>query len=47
MSTFLTKHKPLLNDYARLSQRAGARRDYVQGGGAATPPSSWTRKPWR
>ena len=36
MSTFLTKHEPLLNDYARLSQGAGARRDYVQGGGGNT-----------
>jgi len=36
MSTFLTKHKSLLNDYARLSQSAGARKDYVQGGGGNT-----------
>jgi ribulose-5-phosphate 4-epimerase/fuculose-1-phosphate aldolase len=36
MSTFLTKNKSLLNDYARLSQSAGARKDYVQGGGGNT-----------
>jgi len=36
MSTFLTKYDLLLNDYARLSQSAGARRDYVQGGGGNT-----------
>ena len=36
MNTFLTKYNSLLKDYARLSQSAGARRDYVQGGGGNT-----------
>lgn len=36
MSAFLTKNESLLNDYARLSQSAGARKDYVQGGGGNT-----------
>ena len=36
MSDFLSKYGSILNDYARLSQDAGARRDYVQGGGGNT-----------
>ena len=36
MSEFLSKYNILLNDYARLSQSAGARMDYVQGGGGNT-----------
>lgn len=36
MSEFLSKYNVLLNDYARLSQSAGARMDYVQGGGGNT-----------
>ena len=36
MSEFLTQHRSLLEDYARLSQSAGARMDYVQGGGGNT-----------
>ena len=36
MSEFLSKYSLLLNDYARLSQSAGARMDYVQGGGGNT-----------
>jgi ribulose-5-phosphate 4-epimerase/fuculose-1-phosphate aldolase len=36
MSDFLSKYGSLLNDYVRLSQYAGARRDYVQGGGGNT-----------
>lgn len=36
MSTFLKEHEARLADFARLSQSAGARRDYVQGGGGNT-----------
>ena len=36
MSEFLSKYNVLLSDYARLSQSAGARMDYVQGGGGNT-----------
>ena len=36
MSEFLSKYNIILNDYARLSQSAGARMDYVQGGGGNT-----------
>ena len=36
MNDFLSKYGVLLQDYARLSQGAGARRDYVQGGGGNT-----------
>lgn len=36
MSDFLNQYAPQLADYARLSQGAGARRDYVQGGGGNT-----------
>jgi ribulose-5-phosphate 4-epimerase/fuculose-1-phosphate aldolase len=36
MSTFLDQYSEKLADYARLSQGAGARRDYVQGGGGNT-----------
>ena len=36
MSEFLTQHRSLLEDFARLSQSAGARMDYVQGGGGNT-----------
>jgi ribulose-5-phosphate 4-epimerase/fuculose-1-phosphate aldolase len=36
MSNFLNQYATRLNDYARLSQGAGARRDYVQGGGGNT-----------
>lgn len=36
MSEFLSKYNVFLNDYARLSQSAGARMDYVQGGGGNT-----------
>jgi len=36
MSDFLTKYGSPLNDFAKLSQQAGARRDYVQGGGGNT-----------
>ncbi len=36
MSEFLSKYNVLLDDYARLSQSAGARMDYVQGGGGNT-----------
>ncbi len=36
MSNFLNQYATQLADYARLSQGAGARRDYVQGGGGNT-----------
>ncbi|MEN6562899.1 MAG: class II aldolase/adducin family protein [Christensenella sp.] len=36
MSEFLSKYNVFLNDYVRLSQSAGARMDYVQGGGGNT-----------
>ena len=36
MSNFLNQYTTQLADYARLSQGAGARRDYVQGGGGNT-----------
>lgn len=36
MNDFLSNYNTLLQDYARLSQGAGARRDYVQGGGGNT-----------
>ena len=36
MSNFLNQYATPLADYARLSQGAGARRDYVQGGGGNT-----------
>ena len=36
MSNFLNQYATQLTDYARLSQGAGARRDYVQGGGGNT-----------
>ncbi len=36
MSSFLTKYEFLLNDYTCLSRDAGARRDFVQGGGGNT-----------
>ena len=36
MSNFLEKFAPTLADYSRLSREAGARRDFVQGGGGNT-----------
>jgi len=36
MSSFFERNTVLLQDFARLSQRVGARRDYVQGGGGNT-----------
>lgn len=36
MTDFFTDHKSMLEDYARLSQTVGGRRDYVQGGGGNT-----------
>ncbi len=36
MRSFLEQYEKQLSDYARLSQTAGARRDYVQGGGGNT-----------
>ncbi|NCB06369.1 MAG: hypothetical protein EOM69_12730 [Clostridia bacterium] len=36
MSDFLSNYDSLLDDFARLSQSAGARMDYVQGGGGNT-----------
>lgn len=36
MGTFLEQYKIKLDDYSRLSREAGARRDYVQGGGGNT-----------
>lgn len=36
MCAFLEKYEQALIDYSRLSQAAGARRDYVQGGGGNT-----------
>ena len=36
MSDFMNQYASQLADYARLSQGAGARRDYVQGGGGNT-----------
>ena len=33
---FFEEHAKLLSDFARVSQAAGARADYVQGGGGNT-----------